>query len=89
MNGTTSSPQACAKACEPLEALNIIASIIIDTLVEMNCTTNLIYDGLYGSENAKDNQAMPEPCNLESRLRLIRSMVQDINARLCTIQGRV
>lgn len=85
MNGNT---QACV-SCEPIQQLNDIASSIIDTLARTNSTVNIISDVLFGGTDAKTGQNVAEPVNLESKLKLIHAMSQDIENKVVSIQNRV
>jgi hypothetical protein len=84
MNGNA---QACVP-CEPIQQLNDIASSIIDTLSRINSKVNVIDDVLFGGAESKTGQNMAEPVSLESKLKFIRGMSQDIDIRLDMIQSR-
>jgi hypothetical protein len=80
--------EAKCMAAPPAQQLNDIASTIIDTLADVNNKASIIKDRLFGDEASKTSNTA-EPCNLESRLRFIRTTAQDINDKLCEIQNRV
>lgn len=69
------------------QQLNDIAASIIDTLATANFAANVIKERLFGIDEGKTSNAA-EPNNLESRLCLIRTMAQDLNAKLGEIQSR-
>ena len=82
--------EACKQAQAPVQQLNDIAAGIIDTLADANAKVSIIKDRLFGSEPEKVSQTGSlEPSNLETRLRLIRTIAQDINDTLCMVQNRV
>lgn len=74
-------------ATTPVQQLNDIAAGIIDTLASANCSANIIKDRLFGTDEGKTSCAA-EPCNLESRLCLIRSQASELYAKLAEIQNR-
>ena len=83
--------ETCGKMPQaPVQQLNDIASDIIDTLADAYCKAGIIKERLFINEPEKIGQAnQGEPCNLESRLHLIRTIAREINDTLCMIQNRV
>jgi hypothetical protein len=82
--------EACKQAQVPAQQLNDIAAGIIDTLADANTKVSIIKDRLFEIEPEKVSQTGSlEPSNLEARLRLIRTIAQDINDTLCMVQNRV
>lgn len=74
---------------EPVQLLNDTASQAIGALACAISTVNVIYDRLFGGDNAKQGQNAAEPSNLDSRLNLIRGMAQELETKVSFIQSRV